>query len=321
MATPTAPPATPSVRPPATASGSACSGPMPGAAWAPSSWRWTPSCIARWRSSRSSTTTPTTRSADSGFCWRPRSPAGWSTPGSSRSMAWALTPMAGRITPCGSSAAIRLKEAIDRFHAKEIVKTDPGRRSLELRQAAAAVPGCLQRDRLRPLAAASCTATSSRATSSSASTVRRWWSIGDWPRPPGGPNGVEASGERTLVPSSASGSSETLSGSALGTPAYMSPEQAQGDLERLGPHSDVYSLGATLYCLLTGKPPVEGDDVGAVLRQFRREGFHLPGSSTRRSTGAGGGLPQGDGPEARATATRRPGRWLTTSSGGWPTSR
>jgi serine/threonine protein kinase/tetratricopeptide (TPR) repeat protein len=67
------------------------------------------------------------------------------------------------------------------------------------------------------------------------------------------------SGERMLRPSSASESAETLPGSALGTPAYMSPEQAEGNLEHLGPRSDVYSLGATLYCLLTGRPPFAGD--------------------------------------------------------------
>jgi serine/threonine-protein kinase len=81
---------------------------------------------------------------------------------------------------------------------------------------------------------------------------------------------AESSDEPPLVPSSASGSAETLPGSALGTPAYMSPEQARGDLEHLGPKSDVYCLGATLYCLLTGKPPVEGDDLGAVLRAVQK---------------------------------------------------
>ena len=83
------------------------------------------------------------------------------------------------------------------------------------------------------------------------------------------------SGERLLVPSSASGSSETLPGSALGTPAYMSPEQAQGQLERLGQRSDVYSLGATLYCLLTGEPPFAGD-VADVLRAVERGNFLRP---------------------------------------------
>jgi tetratricopeptide (TPR) repeat protein len=84
------------------------------------------------------------------------------------------------------------------------------------------------------------------------------------------------SGERTLRPSSASGSAETLPGSALGTPAYMSPEQADGDLDRLGPQSDVYSLGATLYCLLTGRPPFEGDDIGAIQRRVQRGDFRPP---------------------------------------------
>ncbi len=65
---------------------------------------------------------------------------------------------------------------------------------------------------------------------------------------------------------------------ALGTPAYMSPEQARGDLEHLGPRSDVYSLGATLYCLLTGRPPVERDDVGAVLRAVQQGDFPPPRS-------------------------------------------
>ena len=70
--------------------------------------------------------------------------------------------------------------------------------------------------------------------------------------------------------------SETLPGSALGTPAYMSPEQAAGDLEQLGPRSDVYSLGATLYCLLAGKPPQEGNDIGELLRRVQRGEFVMP---------------------------------------------
>lgn len=57
----------------------------------------------------------------------------------------------------------------------------------------------------------------------------------------------------------------TEQGQVLGTPAYMSPEQARGDVRHLDHRTDVYSLGATLYDILTGKPPFDDDAIVKIL--------------------------------------------------------
>ena len=57
----------------------------------------------------------------------------------------------------------------------------------------------------------------------------------------------------------------TVSGIILGTPAFMPPEQAAGHVSEIGPASDVYSLGATLYVMLSGKRPFEGQSVTDLL--------------------------------------------------------
>jgi eukaryotic-like serine/threonine-protein kinase len=168
-----------------------------------------------------------------------------------------------------------LKEAIEHFHKDESLKDGPGRRSLELRKLLrrftdvcnaidyAHSRGVLHRD-IKP---------GNIIVGKHGETLVVDWGLA---KPLGRVEPGSDSGERTLVPASASGSAKTLPGSALGTPAYMSPEQAVGDLDQLGPRSDVYSLGSTLFSLLTGKPPYHGEDVFEVLRKVQRGEFAPP---------------------------------------------
>ncbi len=81
--------------------------------------------------------------------------------------------------------------------------------------------------------------------------------------------------EQTLSPTLVADSSATLPGQAMGTPAYMSPEQARGDLAAVGPRSDVYSLGATLHHLLTGRAPFQGT-LHEVLRAVEKGALRPP---------------------------------------------
>ena len=165
-----------------------------------------------------------------------------------------------------------LKEAIEHFHADATLQSNPGRRALELRKLLrrfldvcnavdyAHSRGVIHRD-LKP---------ANIILGQHGETL-----VVDWGLAKAIGRADPSVGEQTIAPSS-SGSSETMPGSALGTPAYMSPEQAGGDLDRLGLRSDVYSLGATLYCLLTGRPPFEGEDVGEILRRVQNGEFERP---------------------------------------------
>lgn len=77
--------------------------------------------------------------------------------------------------------------------------------------------------------------------------------------------------ENTLMPQSVgSVDGETLLGSAVGTPAYMSPEQAAGRWDVIDQRSDVYGLGAVMYYLLTGKPPIDKGNWPEIQQKIQR---------------------------------------------------
>ncbi len=94
-----------------------------------------------------------------------------------------------------------------------------------------------------------------------------------------GTDGEFASGEPYESGTSAG---RTQQGTTIGTPAYMSPEQASGQIDQLGPASDVYSLGASLYELLTGQPAFRQAKLAEMLEKVRAGDF-LPPRAVDRS--------------------------------------
>lgn len=83
-------------------------------------------------------------------------------------------------------------------------------------------------------------------------------------------------------PGGSDGDFVTRLGISMGTPGYMSPEQALGDVRQLGPPSDVYSLGATLYALLTGRPPIVADSLESAMWRTSRGDFSPPRHAAAR---------------------------------------
>jgi serine/threonine protein kinase len=166
-----------------------------------------------------------------------------------------------------------LKEAIERFHATEQGGGGPRERRLGWRQlltrfaavchtvAYAHSRGIVHRD-LKP---------ANIMLGKYGETLVVDWGLAK--AATGGSTDGAGVAEKLVVGSGDPGEPGTQLGQVAGTPAYMSPEQAAGRWDVVGPASDIYALGATLYALLTGRAPYQGRQVGEVVARVQRGDF------------------------------------------------
>ena len=217
-----------------------------------------------------------------------------------------------------------LREAIDAFHAAEKPGRDPGERRLAFRAllgrfidvcnavAYAHSRGVLHRD-LKP---------ANVMLGRFGETLVVDWGLakaGVEPRPE---DGGRRPSSRPCARRRGAGRPAPATGAALGTPGFMSPEQASGDLDALGPASDIYSLGAMLYVLLTGKRPFAGATCNEVLAQTSGRAIRRAAAGEGgHARAARGGLPPRRWPSAGGPLRARRKTSPTMSNTGSRTSR
>jgi eukaryotic-like serine/threonine-protein kinase len=165
------------------------------------------------------------------------------------------------------------QEAVERFHKADRLTRNPGERRLAFRQllsrflsvcntvAYAHSRGVLHRD-LKP---------SNILLGNYGETL-----VVDWGLAKSSAEATEGYAPNPEAAAAPAGGDLTQDGEVIGTPAYMSPEQAVGCWDAVGPASDIYSLGATLYVLLAGRPPFAQGQVQEVLDKVRRADYPRP---------------------------------------------
>ena len=102
---------------------------------------------------------------------------------------------------------------------------------------------------------------------------------------------------------------ETLNGLIVGTPPYISPEAARGELDRIDPRSDIYVLGTILYAILTLRPPFPGKEFGELIEQIVSGQFSHPTSYSQPANPLRPSEPPPPGPDGvNCVLSHLPGR-------------